>query len=55
MINMIVAAVPVTTGDGRSDAVTVIAIIGLAVVLIINLILENLDQPAAGSRTSDGR
>ena len=49
MINSFVAAVlPIPSGDSNSDPVTVVAIIGLAVILIVNLILDARDD--AGSR-----
>ena len=52
MINSFVAAVlPIPSGDSTSDPVTVVAIIGLAVILIVNLILDARDD--AGSRPDD--
>lgn len=41
MINRILTIIPITTGDATSDVVTIAAIIGIAVILLVNLILDN--------------
>lgn len=49
--NLVAAVLPVASGDSTSDPVTIVAIIGLAVILIVNLILDARGN--AGSRPDD--